>query len=31
MTQTDRTNSGQAGGPTPLNESSGTVQLEISA
>ena len=31
MTQTDRTNSGQAGGPTPLSESSGTVQLEISA
>ena len=31
ITQTDRTNSGQAGGPTPLSASSGTVQLEIGA
>ena len=31
MTWIDRTSSGQAGGPTPLSESSGMVRLEIGA
>ena len=31
MTWMDRTSSGQAGGPTPLSESSGMVKLEIGA